>query len=166
MKVYITGISGTGKTTISKALIARGVTTIDIDDISHWENKLTGEWVGWKPGSSKKWHDLHGWLCDIDELEKILVSSENVIAIGHAHNQDAYLAFFDKIFILTCSPETAVARIMQRTDNDFGKDSAEQKILLEWQGRFEDEMLQKGASKINVERPLERVVADILSKLN
>ena len=165
MKIYITGVSGTGKTCIAGALAARGVNAVDTDELSHWEDKRTGERTGLEPGGSEEWYDSHAWVCDVSQLEKILSKAEHAVAIGHASNQDEYLGLFDKKFILACSSETVTARIMQRTNNDFGKHPSDLKRVLSWQKELEAEMVGKGALLLDAERPLEEVVNEIESNL-
>lgn len=166
MKLYVTGVSGTGKTSIARKLNAEGIKAVDIDDLSHWENRETGEEVGWEPGSSDEWHESHVWLCDVEVLKKELESAENVVVVGHSSNQDEYINLFDKKFILSCSPETIVTRIEGREDNDFGKDPAEQNRILKWHKQFVPEMISKeGAICIDVEKSLEEVVEEIKSHL-
>ena len=88
MKIYVTGVSGTGKTSIAKALVAQGVNAIDTDELGHWENKHTGEEVGWEPGSSDEWYDSHTWFCDVGKLQEIVSKTEHAVAVGHESNQD------------------------------------------------------------------------------
>lgn len=163
MKIYITGISGSGKTSIARLLLERGVSAIDIDELSHWENKATKERTGWDHDRSDEWYAAHAWVCDIEKLKEILASSEHVVAVGHASNQEEYLSLFDKLYILHCSPETITARLNARTDNDFGKHPADLARILGWQKGFELEMVEKGAEPLDAERSLEEVVADIES---
>lgn len=161
MKIYITGISGTGKSSIARLLNERGVYAVDIDNLSHWENKHTKERTGWDPGSSDEWNDAHAWVCDIEKLKEALSLSEDVIAVGHASNQEEYLPLFDKWFVLQCRPETIIARINARTDNDFGKHPVDQQRILLWQKGFDPEMIEKGAIPLDAEQQLEQIVADI-----
>jgi len=161
MKIYVTGISGSGKTSIARLLSARGISAIDIDEISHWENKKTMERTGWDHDRSDEWYDAHAWVCDIQKLREALASAEHVVAVGHASNQEAYLPLFDKAYILHCSPETITARLNARTDNDFGKHPADLARILGWQKGFELEMIEKGAEPLDAERPLEEIVADV-----
>ncbi len=156
-------MSGTGKTSIAAALVAAGVNAVDIDGLSHWEDKLTGERVDWEPGGSDEWYETHAWVCDIDQLKIMLAETENAVAAGHASNQEAYLPLFDKVFILSCSPETIRSRIEQRTNNDFGKHPSDMKRVLEWHGNFVPEMAEMGAIVLDAERPLKEIVEDIQS---
>ncbi len=163
MKIYITGVSGTGKISLSRELIARGINAVDLDEISHWENKETGDTTGWEPGSSDEWMESHIWVCDLIKLKEVLSKAENAVALGHASNQDEYLPLFDKTFVLSCSPETIVKRLNDRTDNDFGKHPKDQERILNWQRGFDNWMIEKGAEVINCERPIDEIIAVVES---
>jgi broad-specificity NMP kinase len=161
MKILVTGVSGTGKTSVARALAAQGVMTVDMDLLSHWENKETKARVGWDPGSTDEWNAAHTWVVDIEKLKAELLNDEHVVVAGHAANEDEYLPLFDKTFTLVCRPETIVKRIEQRTDNDFGKHPVEQERILEWHKSFDKYMEAKGAIPLDAERPIDEVVAEL-----
>jgi broad-specificity NMP kinase len=165
MKIFVTGVSGVGKTSVAKALETKGVRAVDMDELSHWRDKQTDEKVGWEPGRTEEWHDAHAWVCDIEKLKTELSKAENVVVAGHAANEDEYLPFFDKTFVLVCRPETIVQRIEQRTDNDYGKHPREQQRILDWHKSFDTYMENKGGVLLDAERSLDEVVADILQSL-
>lgn len=166
MKVYITGVSGTGKTSISEALNTKGIESIDSDCISDWRNKYTNKKVERRPDGDDEWHASNKWICDIGKLKEILSRAKHVVVAGSAYNQDDFIEFFDKVFVLECGPKIITTRIKYRTNNNYGKHPSELRRILEWQKVFVAEMLKKGAIKINVERPLNEVVDDILSNFD
>lgn len=161
MKIYITGVSGVGKTSVAEALAKEGVYTVDTDNLSHWENKHTGEHVDWAPGMSDEWHQSHVYLCDIEALKRELASAADVVVAGNGYNQDDYIALFDKVFVLHCSPETVVARIDARTNNDYGKHEQERRHILEWQQMYDTKMVERGAIQLDGDKPLSDIIAHI-----
>jgi dephospho-CoA kinase len=166
VKIYVTGVSGSGKSSIVRALTARGVRAIDLDEgYCHWKHRASGEQVGWEPGSSDEWYDAHGWICSIDDLTEALEGSADVVVVGLSSNQEEYLPLFDKIIILHSEPETIVARINARTDNEYGKHPKEQQRLLNWRETYEKEMVAKGAILLDGERHIDEVVEDVLKFL-
>ncbi|HUQ29983.1 MAG TPA: AAA family ATPase [Candidatus Paceibacterota bacterium] len=168
-KIYITGVSGTGKTTIAQELQKRGYYAISIDEVDglcSWINPLTGENDGaQKVELTLEFVDKHDWICDVTYLQKLLDKDvDAAFVLGMATNQNQFLHLFDKILLLECRPETFCKRIEERTDNEFGKDKKVQEQIL---GRYESyarEMRAKGSISIDTDRPVEVVVEDVISK--
>ncbi len=166
-KIYITGVSGTGKTTIANELEKQGYYTISIDEVPNlcsWIDQETGKNDGGKYTKlTLDFVDKHDWICDIDFLKNLLNKKIDLIfVLGMATNQDDFLHLFDKILLLECSPEIFVKRIEHRTDNDFGKDKEIQKQILGRYKPYAEKMLSKGAISVNTEKPIIEVIENIL----
>ena len=166
MKIFIGGISGTGKTTIKDSIKQRGISAIDIDEISRWVNKETNKVADWDHDTTNEWYDTHKWVVDVKKLKKFLKESTNSIVFGgYASNQDNYLNVFDDLYLLTISSETMLSRIENRTNNDFGKNPVEKERILSWKDKYERIMKEKGAKVIDTEQPINEVVETVISKL-
>ena len=170
MKIYITGVSGTGKTTISKELKKRGITSFDVETIPgfcRWRNKETGKRAQYKPGIGKDWINAHEWICDLEKLKGFLKKQKgDIVAVGITANQNDYLDLFDKVFLLYCSEKTLIHRLKNREGNEFAKDSAEQEQVLNWYKDFQEKAIKRGAMPINTEGDISDVVDKVISKIN
>ncbi len=93
-KVYITGVSGTGKTTIAQELEKRGYYAISIDEVDglcSWIDQETGRNDGGKEAEmTVEFVDKHDWICDISSLAKLLEKDVDIaFVLGMATNQKA-----------------------------------------------------------------------------
>ncbi len=170
-KIYITGVSGTGKTTIAHELEKRGYLVVSIDEVSglcSWTHQETGEKHGGKDTPlTKEFVDAHDWIVDIEHLNKLLDKDVEVaFVLGMAGNQNEFLPSFDKILLLECNPETFSARIDARTDNDFGKDPQIKAQILNRYKTYGEEMRSRGAIVVNTDRPIDAVVKDVIAQAN
>ena len=167
MKTYITGISGTGKTTLANALHEKGFKTISIDEtpgLCSWVNRKDGSKVHHEAVVDKEFINAHKWVCDKEHLRNLITDNEDVYVCGVSENQDEYLDLFDRVILLQCEPEVFLQRLLDRTnDNPFGKDKSAQEYLLSIYKGFENDLLKKGAIAVNVNRPLNEVIEDILA---
>jgi broad-specificity NMP kinase len=168
MKTLITGIAGTGKSTIVQELNKRGVEAIDLHDIPglfFWQDNNTKERVKYSPVHSKDWFDNVDRLCDIDKLKEILSQYNDIIAAGttSGSNQAEFLSTFDKVILLQSNPETLTRRLETRNNKSgYGKTKAEQEDNVLWQSEFDLLMLSLGAIPVSTEGNIDDVVGEIM----
>lgn len=169
---YITGIAGTGKSTLASELRKYNITTYDIDKVKglcHWQHKETKLKAKYFTGVGKEWIDAHEWICDLEMLKEILKRhpGSDVVVFGIASNQEDYLKLFDKVFLLCCSEETFINRLNTRNEgNNFAKDKSEQEQILSWYKDFQNRMIKIGAISINTDEPLKKVVTRIRNEIH
>ena len=169
-KVYITGISGVGKSSVAEELSKLGIRAIDIDAVPglcRWKNKKTGERADYQYGIGREWLEAHDYFCDSNKLKKMINESGAAVAVfGVASNQQEYWDCFDKIILLRCKEETFIHRLSTRSgDNEFARTPDEQKHILSWYKEYEDDMIKKGAIAINTEDPLPVVVDKVIREI-
>jgi shikimate kinase len=103
-------MSGTGKTTVVRALRSRGVQAIDMDE------------PGWS------FHDERGhqrW--QVERLARVLEggSGDAIVVSGCSEDQATLRPLFTHVVLLSAPAEVIEGRIARRTDNPYGKDPAE-----------------------------------------
>ncbi|HUC01812.1 MAG TPA: AAA family ATPase [Candidatus Paceibacterota bacterium] len=168
MKVLITGIAGTGKSTIAKALNGKGIQAIDLHDVPgvfFWQDKKTKMAVEYAPVHSKDWFDTVDRLCDIGKVKEMLEQNPAVVMVGSTSgsNQNEFFSLFDKIILLQSNPETLVHRMRTRVNKSgYGKTEAEQEDNIEWQKEYDPLLLSLGAIPVNTEGDLDGVVGKII----
>ena len=165
-KYYITGVSGTGKSTLTEEFRKKGFNSIDLDDgFCTWKNIGTGKEADINESDQPGFYEENDWYCDLEKLYEFLKEqNEPIFIFGACANQDSFLPFFDKIFLLKCSPEIFSERIDLRTNNNYGKLPFAKENELHWFEEFNASMLKKGAIEINAENSIAQVADEILAK--
>ena len=168
-KFFITGISGSGKSSVLEKINEKGFSVIDIDSVGglcKWIHVDTQREEKWSHGMTEGWYKSHKYICDKKKLSLLIASSKSdVFVAGLPSNRRDLLELFDKVFFLQCKEDTSLKRIKERISHDFGKHVLEQENLLSWYKDFEADMLNRGAISINTDRPLVNVAEDILTNI-
>ncbi|MBB6372485.1 AAA family ATPase [Chryseobacterium shigense] len=130
--IYITGMSGTGKSSVIQHLSEKGFTAIDTDYGDWKELSLSGDTPEWllKEEKIKK------------SVSKPLISP--VFIAGCCSNQVNLYPFFDHILLLSSSIETILERVSTRTSNPYGQLPHERDEII-WNFENIQPLLQEGA---------------------
>lgn len=152
-RIFITGMSGTGKTSVIEALHSCGCAAIDTD------------YDGWRELSS-----LDGepeWVLREDRLYELLskpVTSPLFIA-GCSSNQGKFYEFFDYKVLFSAPLEVMLARVARRTSNPYGKTDEERADIC-WNLKHIEPLLRKSADlEINSSTMSVSEIADYLLEL-
>lgn len=168
--IYITDISGSGKTTVRNELQRRGYTAYgtDEDDLAHFYNNETGELIKHHVTAddrTREWRSHHTWKVERAAVEKLRNEAKDkpVFLCGVVSNDASELwDLFEKVFALTINEEVLRHRITSRTNNDHGKNPHEFEELLNWQKTAQKDYEKLGAITIDATKPVQEVVDEIL----
>jgi shikimate kinase len=142
-RVLVTGMSGTGKTTVLDELRRRGHRTLDTD------------YDGWVLADGK-------W--DEPRITAFLRDHGDVFVAGTVENQGRFRGCFDHVVLLSAPLPVLLERVSSRTNNPYGKTPEQRAEIEHFLGTVEP-LLRQGASvELDGRRPVPEL-ADLLETL-
>ena len=146
-RMLLTGMSGTGKSTVISELMACGYRAIDMDEPGWSEYAPDGDWI---------WRE--------DRLRDALASEDrNVLFVcGCATNQVRFYPQFDAIVLFSAPAEVLIERLATRTNNPYGKYPDELAEVLGYLETVEPRLRRSATHEIDTRAPLDAVVAAVL----
>ncbi len=160
-RVLLTGMSGTGKSTVIGALAACGYQAVDAD-CDEWS-----EWVSYvatpgEPGSPVE--PDRDWVWREDRVQDLLSREDAGILFlsGCARNMVRFYPQFDHIVLLSAPAAVIVERLATRTNNPYGKHPDEVARVLELMQCVEPLLRKRAGHEVDTSAPLDQVVERVL----
>jgi len=139
-------MSGTGKSSVVRDLVARGYKAVDTDD----------GWSETQPDGRQLWRE--------DAIRPLLATedSEALFLAGCEENHTKFHAQFDHIVLLTAPIDTLVQRLAMRTTNSYGKTPEEFHRFRQDVETVEPQLRRIATHEVQTTVPLNDVVTTIL----
>jgi broad-specificity NMP kinase len=167
-KILITGVTGSGKSTVAKQLESIGCESHGIEDIE-------GMFAMYRKGTKEIFEDFDNsdpekirnseWLCKIEQLRNLFASQKQDIAFycGVASNMDDIFPLFDKVIVLKADSKVLHARLSTREGtDDMGGTETSRQAVLGWKDWWEETMQDKGAILLDANKSSKEIAQEIL----
>ncbi len=150
MRVLVTGMAGTGKSTALRELGRRGHRVVDTDSDA-WSR-----WITESDGSTD-------WVWREDAMTELLTGHQQgkLFVAGCKSNQGEFYQWFEHVVLLSAPADVLLARIASRTENPYGKNSEERSEILYHLAEIEPRLRSSATVEIDATAPLEDVVEQL-----
>ena len=160
-RILLTGISGTGKSTVIGKLAARGYKAVDADcdEFSEWV-EFNGD-----AGSFGSAVEVdRDWVWREDRIQDLLSTEDTDVLFlgGCAENMRKFLPQFDHVILLSAPADVIVERLRTRTNNSYGKHPDEIARVLGQIETVEPLLRRVAGHEIDTSACLDDVVATLL----
>jgi dephospho-CoA kinase len=145
-RVLLTGMSGTGKSSVIEALAARGYKAVDTDD--GWCEPLADGRQRWREDAIER-------LLAIEDADVLFVA-------GCEENQVRFHRRFDVIILLSAPAEILAERLASRTGNPYGKTPGELQRVFDDLRAVEPLLRHAADYELSTAMPLSEVVTAVL----
>jgi broad-specificity NMP kinase len=148
-RILVTGMSGTGKSTVLEHLQRLGFEVVDTDG---------GRYTAWSEREG-------GYVWRDDRVAELLAREfGNALYVsGTVSNQGRFYPRFDAVVLLTAPADVLLDRIENRTTNHYGKTEEERELILSDLAEVEP-LLRAGCThEIDTTQPVEDVVAELVA---
>jgi shikimate kinase len=160
--VLLTGMSGTGKSTVVVELRARGRRAVDLDCDEYSEWVAVGDGDG-APGSPVE--PGRDWLWREDRVSALLSGEvgDALFVAGCAANMGPFLGRFDHVVLLHARREVIARRLQARGGGGYGSRPGELERVLGLVETVEPLLRAAASHEIDTGASLEEVVAAVLA---
>jgi broad-specificity NMP kinase len=158
-RVLITGMSGTGKSTVVAELKARGHRAVDLDTAEY------SEWVSPDPEApGAPVEPERDWVWQEDRVRELLNRAEGDVLFvsGCAANMGPFLRRFDHVILLT-APDRVIADRLSHRSIGYGANPGEVARVLDLVREVEPLLRRVADTEIDTSGVLDDVVDAVLS---
>lgn len=150
LRVLVTGMSGTGKSTALEMLAERGHHVVDTDS-DEWSH-----WVRLSDGSTD-------WVWREEAISQLLTGHQQgkLFVAGCKSNQGKFYPLFDHVALLSAPADVILARIATRENNPYGKSPEERNLILLHLAEVEPLLRATATVEIDASAPLAEVVQQL-----
>jgi shikimate kinase len=142
-RVLVTGMSGTGKSTLLDEMSRRGYDVIDTD------------YNGWT---------LPDGTWDEPRMAALLAGATRVVVSGTVTNQGRFYDRFDHVVLLSAPLGVLLDRVAKRSNNPYGKTAEHQQEIGHYLGEVEPLLRRSATAELDGRRPVGEL-ADIVEQL-
>jgi dephospho-CoA kinase len=146
-RILLTGMSGTGKSTVIAGLAGMGYAAIDLDAAGFCE---------WDSNGDELW--LEG------PVHRLLAEERGgaLFVAGCAGNPGRFYGLFDHIVLLSAPEAVMTERLATRTNNPYGKDPSEAARILEQKKTIEPMLRRTATVEVDTSGSIDQVMEAIL----
>lgn len=146
-RILITGMSGTGKSTVLAELLRRGYEAVETER-SEWSTLVRDD-----DGSED-------WLLRVDAVVGLLGRPREraLFLAATTSNQGAIYPLLDEVVLLSAPADVILERVARRTSNPYGRTAEQRALILEHLATVEPLLRASATIEIDATAPLDAVV--------
>jgi dephospho-CoA kinase len=168
MKIFITGLAGTGKTTVINELVRRGYNAYSTEELGLNQHLDTLSSKVVKRPAPPMDYTRYKNIWNLPKIKRLLTNDDLVFIADLNSAQDDYYRLFDKVIVLTIDKETQKDRLLTRNTNphDYGKHPEDLKRILNVHDSEQAKLTSiQNSVAIDSTQPLQIVIDRVLEQV-